>query len=186
MADLDQTQGAVPAPDQDPTGPAPDLPDLHPDLEPLGWLVGRWHGTGAMVWPGTPDATHVADVVIEHDGRPFLSYSSRTWRVEPDGSRGPAGPAESGFWRRGAGKFDVELVLAHPDGMVEVLVGAVAFKKVELVSDLVARTHTAASDVTASSRLYGGIDGDLAYVLERAAEGLPLQPYLSARLSPLR
>ncbi|MCW2622114.1 MAG: hypothetical protein JWL64_1716 [Frankiales bacterium] len=158
---------------------------LHPDMERLGWLVGRWHGTGAMVWPGAPDATYVADIEIEHDGRPFLAYRSRTWIVDAAGVRGAAGPVESGWWRRGAGIHDVELVLADPTGVVEVLVGTVAFKKIQLISDLVARTETATSDRTASSRLYGGVDGDLAYVLERAAGGQPLQPYLSARLSPV-
>jgi hypothetical protein len=161
------------------------MAELHPDLEPLGWLVGRWHGTGAMVWPGVPDQTYVADLEIEHDGRPFLAYRSRTWRLAADGSRGAPGPTESGWWRKGAGPYDVELVLADPMGVVEVLVGTVAFKKIQLVSDLVARTETATSDRTASSRLYGGVDGDLAYVVEQSAGGLPLQPYLSARLAPV-
>jgi hypothetical protein len=151
----------------------------------MAWLVGRWHGTGAMVWPGTADRSYVADIEIEHDGRPFLAHRSRTWLLEPDGSRGPAGPSESGWWRKGPGAHDVELVLADAEGVLEVLVGTVAFKRIQLISDLVARTETATSDRTASSRLYGGVEGDLAYLLEQAADGLPLQPHLSARLSPV-
>ena len=156
---------------------------MHPDLVPLAWILGRWEGTGAMIWPGTLDASYVAEIEFGHDGRPFFSYTSRTWMLTADGSRGEVGPSETGWWRRGPGTFDLEVVLAHPEGAVEVLVGRVAFSKVELASDLVARTATASTDVTASTRLYGRVEGDLAYVVERAAGGLPLQPWMSARLS---
>ena len=46
---------------------------------------------------------------------------------------------------------------------------------------MVARTSTA-KEVTALTRLYGAVEGDLAYVVEMAAVGQPLQPHLSARL----
>lgn len=160
------------------------MADVHPDLEPLAWLVGRWEGVGALVVPGEPDRNVVSEVELASDGRPFLAYTARSWLLEADGRRGEPGPAESGFWRKGPEKFDVEVVLTDPDGAVAVLVGRVAFKKVELVSDLVARTTTATTAVTAVSRLYGGVESDLAYVLERATPDAPLQPYLSARLSP--
>jgi hypothetical protein len=52
----------------------------------------------------------------------------------------------------------------------------------ELVADAVVRTQTA-KEVNAAQRLYGLVEGgDLAYVDERAMEGQPLQPHLSARL----
>ena len=76
-------------------------------------------------------------------------------------------------------------MLAHPSGIVEVYVGEVAFRKVELRSDLVARTETA-KEVTALHRLYGIVeDTDLAYAIDLAAVGQPLQPHLSARLAPV-
>ena len=75
------------------------------------------------------------------------------------------------------------MLLSHHTGVQELLVGRVAFRKVELSSDAVVRTATA-KEVTATSRLYGGVEGDLAYVVEMAAVGQPLQPHLSARLSP--
>lgn len=161
------------------------MSDTHPDLEPLAWLVGRWEGVGALVWPGSPDRSVVAEMTFTSDGRPFLAYESRTWLLAEDGTRGEPGPTESGFWRKGPEKFDVEVVLSEPEGAVAVLVGSVAFKKVQLVSDLVARTQDATTGVTAMSRLYGGVEGDLAYVLERATPDAPLQPFLSARLSPV-
>jgi hypothetical protein len=160
------------------------MTDLHPDLELIGWLVGTWEGSGARVWPGTEGATLAYEVTFGHDGRPFLSYLLRSWVLESDGTRGEPGPTESGWWRKGPGTYDLEVVLAHPDGAVEVLVGRVAFKKIELTSDLVARTGSATTGVTATSRLYGGVEGDLAYVVEQATAEVPLQPHLSARLSP--
>jgi hypothetical protein len=165
--------------------PPDTTPELHPDLAPIGWLVGSWTGTGARVWPGTPDTTLVYEVTFAHDGRPFLSYTSRSWEVTADGSRGVPGPAESGWWRRGPGKYDLEVVLSLPEGAVEVLVGTVAFSKIELVSDLVARTVSATTGVTATTRLFGGVEGDLAFVVEQATGEVPLQPYLSARLGPV-
>lgn len=161
------------------------MADVHPDLEPLAWLVGRWEGVGALVEPGQPDRNVVSEVELTSDGRPFLGYTARSWLLNADGSRGEPGPAESGFWRKGPDKFDLEVVLTDAEGAVAVLVGRVAFKKIELVSDLVARTQSATTSVTALSRLYGGVEGDLAYVLERATPDVPLGPYLSARLSPL-
>ena len=159
--------------------------ELHPALEPLGWLVGRWEGVGALVYPTIEDRNYVQEVEFRHDGRPFLRYESRAWLLEADGTRGRPSASETGWWRPGAGKHDVEVLLSHHTGIQELLVGRVAFKKVELSSDAIVRTATA-KEVTATTRLYGGVEGDLAYVMEMAAVGQPLQPHLSARLSPVR
>ncbi|MBA3620530.1 MAG: FABP family protein, partial [Acidothermales bacterium] len=53
--------------------------------------------------------------------------------------------------------------------------------RVELVTDVVARTRTA-KEVTAGHRLYGLVDGDLLWAYDMAAQGQPLQSHLSARL----
>lgn len=158
-------------------------PELHPALEPLAFLLGAWEGVGALVYPTVEDANYVQRLEFSHDGRPFLHHSSRSWLLEADGSRGRPLASEEGFWRPGADKHDVEVLLAHPTGVLEMLVGRVAFRRVELQSDAVVRTATA-KEVTATTRLYGGVEGDLAYVVEMAAVGQPLQPHLSARLHP--
>ena len=121
------------------------------------------------------------EVAFSHDGRPFLHYSSRSWLLEPDGTRGRPGRERGGLVAARGRSARRRGVLAHPTGIVELLVGRVAFRKVELGSDAVVRTATA-KEVTATSRLYGGVEGDLAYVVEMAAVGQPLQPHLSARL----
>src|SRR5947209_4504775 len=50
--------------------------DLHPRLEPLAFLVGRWEGVGALVYPTIEDRTYLQQVAFSHDGRPFLHYTS--------------------------------------------------------------------------------------------------------------
>jgi hypothetical protein len=72
-------------------------------------------------------------------------------------------------------------MLAHPTGIVEIYLGEVTGSRIEMATDLVARTATA-KEVTAGHRLYGLAAGDLAYAYDMAAMGQPLQPHLSAQL----
>ncbi len=76
-------------------------------------------------------------------------------------------------------------MLARHTGVVEVYVGEVQFSEVELAADVVARTE-AAKEVTGFRRLHGlvgdGPECDLAYAIDMAAVGQPLQPHPSARL----
>lgn len=157
-------------------------PDLHDALSPLAFLVGTWRGVGVGGYPTVPDFRYEEEVVFSHDGRPFLQYSSRTWVVGEDGTRLRPSGSEVGWWRPGAAAREVEVMLAHPTGIVEVYVGEVAFHKVELVTDVVARTSTA-KEVTALRRLYGLVEGDLAYAVDLAAVGNPLASHLSNRLT---
>lgn len=164
-------------------------PGLHPLLAPLAFLVGSWRGEGVGGYPDIDDFPYAQELsFVPLPGKPALGYSSRTWR--PDTSEPLA--TEVGFWRM-AGPDDarvVELMLAHPFGIVEVYVGSVVGSlagsvtgpKIELTSNVTVRTATA-RQVERSERLYGMVDGDLAYAVDMAAEGHPLTPHLSARLS---
>jgi len=160
-------------------------PALHERLEPLSFLLGTWRGLGVVGYPTIEERQYEQELVFAHDGRPFLEYSSRTWILDADGARVRPAAREAGWWRPGADPRGVELLLAHPTGIVEVYVGEVAFHKIELRTDVVARTETA-KPVTALHRLYGLVEGDLAYAIDLAAVGQPLQPHLSARLAPVR
>ncbi len=158
-----------------------DAPALHERLEPLSFLVGTWRGLGVVGYPTIEERRYEQEVTFAHDGRPFLEYASRTWILDEDGSRLRPAAREAGWWRPGTQPRDVELLLAHPTGIVEVYVGEVTFRKIELRTDVVARTETA-KPVTALHRLYGLVEGDLAYAIDMAAVDQPLQPHLSARL----
>ncbi|HEY0117733.1 MAG TPA: FABP family protein [Cellulomonas sp.] len=177
------------------------LPDgLAPEVYPLAWLVGAWRGEGVVAYPGIEEATFTQDVVVSSDGGPYLAYTSAISLVQvPDdpsalvgGEPVPAAvwAAESGYWRVPPdrpddvpeGRHPVELLLADPSGHVAVYVGAVGNGRIDLVSDLVARTATGA-EVTAGRRLYGLVNGELMWAHDLAAFGQPLQSYASARLS---
>jgi hypothetical protein len=73
------------------------------------------------------------------------------------------------------------VMLAHPTGIVEIYLGEITGTRIEMATDVVARTATA-KEVTAGHRLYGLAGGDLAYAYDMAAMGQPLQPHLSAQL----
>src|SRR4051794_4684495 len=160
------------------------MPELHERLEPLAFLVGEWQGLGVMGYPGVTESRYEQEISFSHDGRPFLAYISKTWLLDDDGKRVRPAGAETGFWRPGAEPREVELLIAHPTGVVEISVGEVVFHKIELVTDVLARTETA-KEVTALKRLYGLVDGDLAYAIDMAAMGQPLQAHLSAKLQKI-
>ena len=60
-------------------------------------------------------------------------------------------------------------------------VGTVEGTRVEMRTDVVARTSTA-KEYTAGHRLYGLVEGDLLWAFDMAAVGQQLQPHASGRL----
>jgi hypothetical protein len=155
-------------------------PDLPPDLVPYAWLIGTWAGAGVGGYPTTTGFQFGQEITFAHDGRPFLSYWSRTWKIDENGQPVEPLAMESGFWRPQPGN-QVEVTLAHPTGIVEIWVGAVNGAKIELTTDVVARTITA-KEYTAAQRLYGMVEGDLLWAMDMAAVGQQIQSHVSARL----
>lgn len=156
-------------------------PDVHPGILPLLPLLGEWTGVGQGDYP-TIEGFHYGQWLrFSHDGRPFLAYESRTWLIGLDGEIIRPAAREVGWWRTSVDD-DLEVLLAHPTGIVEVYVGrSITTTSWELATDVVARTVTA-KEVAANKRLYGIVDGALMYAVDMAAEGQELQPHLSARL----
>ena len=107
-------------------------------------------------------------------------------RLDEEGRIGAPLGTESGYWRPRPDD-QIEVMLAHPTGIVEIYLGEITGTRIEMATDVVARTATA-KEVTAGHRLYGlvGPDGpaeqDLAYAYDMAAVGQELQPHLSAQL----
>jgi hypothetical protein len=165
--------------------------DLHPSLLPLAFLLGTWTGEGVGGYEGMEDFRYGQELTFSSTGRPALSYASRTWWLgEARDGREDGSPlaTEVGFWRvqpdpDGGARPVVEVMLAHPFGVAEIYVGDVTGTKIELRSNVVIRTATARA-VERSERIYGLVEGgDLGYAIDMAAEGRPLQPHLSARLT---
>jgi hypothetical protein len=153
---------------------------IHPDLEPMAFLLGRWEGAGIGGYPTIESFRFGQEITFSHNGKPFLSYVSRTWRLDEEGNIGLPLGTESGYWRPRPDS-QVEVMLAHPTGIVEIYLGEITGTRIEIATDVVARTATA-KEVTAGHRLYGLAGADLAYAYDMAAMGHPLQPHLSAQL----
>jgi hypothetical protein len=152
----------------------------HPGLAPLLFLLGRWEGAGVGGYPAIESFRFGQEVVFGHNGKPFLTYVSRSWRLDDDGTIGAPLATETGFWRpQPDGK--VEVMLAHPTGIVEIYLGEVSGTKIEMVTDLVARTETA-KEVAGGRRIYGLAGPDLGWAYDMAAMGQPLQSHVSAML----
>lgn len=154
--------------------------DLHPDCAPIAFLLGRWEGRGHGDYPTIETFEYGQEVVFSQNGKPFFFYTSRTWLLDAEGTAVRPLAMESGFWRPRPGN-ELEVVLAHPTGFAEIWYGSIEGAKIEIDTDLVARTKTA-KEYTAGKRLYGLVDGALMYAYDMAAVGQPLQPHLWAKL----
>ncbi|MFZ5869043.1 MAG: FABP family protein [Actinomycetota bacterium] len=172
--------------------------DTPPALVPLAWLIGRWEGAGVVGYPTMEEVRFGQEVEFRHDGRPFLHYRSQAWLLDDDGNQVRPLASETGYWRvpqppaeepahaelnpeAQQPGTEIEVLLAHPTGFVEIYLGRVAGPRIDLVTDLVARTSTA-KEYTSAQRMYGLVEGDLMWVMDMAAVGHELQPHASARL----
>ena len=154
--------------------------DLPVELVPLAWLIGTWEGAGVGGYPTIESFNFGQEIVFSHVGKPVLEYHSASWLLADDGTRVRPLATEAGFWRpRPEGKLEV--TMAHPTGFAEIWDGEVTGAKIEMRTDIVARTHSA-KEYTAGHRLYGLVEGELFWAFDMAAVGKPIQSHLSARL----
>ncbi len=161
----------------------PSLNDACLSLLPL---VGVWRGEGEANHPSLEESYRFyQQITIAHDGRPFLSYESISWRLDRSGGEvGEPDLREFGFFRPQQDD-SIEFMLLQSTGVSELFFGKPRSQTSwEFGTDAVLRSPTG-EDANASSRLYGIVEGALAYVEERASSQHELQPRLSAKLDRL-
>lgn len=154
--------------------------DLPSALAPLAWLIGEWEGAGVVGYPTIESAHFGQEISVTHDGRPFLEWQSRTWLLDEQGQKVRPLARELGFWRP-LENNEVELLLTHPTGIVEMYHGTTSPAKIELRTDSVVRSPHA-KEYNAAARMYGLVNSDLMWVMDMAAVGQPLQSHVSAQL----
>jgi hypothetical protein len=151
-------------------------PPLHPELAGLAFLLGTWRGEGEGGYPTIAGFRYGEELIVGHVGKPFLSWVQRTW------STGDGRPlhSEMGYLRPGRAEA-VELVMAHPTGVVELSEGTRVGTKLELHSRHVNSTSTAKPVIAIGRHLT--VDGDeMRYRLSMAAVGQAQAEHLVATL----
>lgn len=155
--------------------------DPHPLLRPVLPLLGRWHGRGEGHYPTLErDFRYEQEVTFSHDGRPFLRYEARAWLIDEHGAAVRPAGRECGWWRV-TPDASLEVVLAHPTGIVETYTGRATDTEFEIATGQVALTPLA-KEVTATRRQYALQDGWLTVTHDMAAVGQPLRHHLTTRL----
>ncbi|WP_132993089.1 FABP family protein [Gordonia zhaorongruii] len=158
-------------------------PDLHPGLLALLPLVGVWEGEGEGHDHATGgDYQFGQQIIVTHDGGNYLNWQSRSWVIDDEGAYVRPDLRESGFWRISE-EDDIELLLTHAEGVVELFYGRPLNQMSwNVTTDVTIRTETGVH-TGGAKRLYGLVpDGDLAYVEERVDPDGELTPHLSAKL----
>jgi hypothetical protein len=149
---------------------------LHDSVTPLSFLLGRWAGEGEGSYPTIEPFQYGEEITVSHVGKPFLAYAQRTWSLDD----GHPLHAETGYFRCPS-PTRVELVVAHPNGLVEVSDGLLTATSLALSSTTVAGTATA-KEVDSVQRRIDVEEDRLGYELAMAAVGVPLTGHLRAVL----
>lgn len=147
--------------------------------EPLERLLGHWHGTGVGGYPTVAEFGYTESLVFSSDGRPFLHMA----QVTRD-SGGSTLHVEQAYLRSPA-DGRVEMVVAQPTGVVEVLEGesseAGGATIIDVTSTMVGLTSTARAVGATRRRLE--LSGDLLYTqLWMSAAGHEDVLHLESRL----
>jgi hypothetical protein len=156
-----------------------DARGLHPDLEPLAFLLGSWRGRGTGGYTTIEPFEYEEELEFADVGKPYLTYRQRTWR-RLDGERVPS-HMEVAFWRPQP-DGGLEVVSAHANGVIDVEIGTVTGGSIALASRTIVCAPTA-TEVTRLARTFEVAGDDLTYEVRMAAGGQPLDFHLRAELA---
>lgn len=158
-------------------------PNLHDGLLALLPLIGVWRGQGQAAQPGEEEFTFGQQVVFAHDGENRIRYESRSWRMDNDGQPLDTPDRRESGWLRIGEDDNIEMTVAHSDGIVEILYGKPLTERAwQLESASTMVTETGPADLGPGKRLYGLMpNNDLGWVDERLVNG-EMTPWMSAQL----
>ncbi|MCL2483133.1 MAG: FABP family protein [Propionibacteriaceae bacterium] len=155
---------------------------LAPRLLGLAWMLGHWEGAGNGHHPGGEDFTYSVTADFTENGGSYLHYIMQWFSTDDQGRPVTSLGMETGFWRPDP-DGGLEVLIVHPEGIAEIYVGTIEGAKIELTTDVVARTVSADISATGGHRLYGNVESDLLFAYDRGTAAHDLQPYLWARLA---
>ena len=155
-------------------------PPLHPDLAPLGDLVGAWSGAGTGSYPTIESFGYLEQISFTATPKPFLAYRQQTWATDD----GRPLHVEVGYLRIAA-PGRVEWMISHPIGITELSEGTLMPTGTGFVLALESTTialSSTAESVTAVNRILRLAGDQLSYELEMAAVGHSMTHHLAASL----
>ena len=142
---------------------------IHEVCRSLAPLLGIWRGSGSGHYSTINDFAYVEEVVFDHVGKPFFAYSQKT----KNPINGQPLHAERGYLRV-INDREVEMVIAQPTGIVEILAGyyvansdacVINFESTEVATTATAKT---VAEVTRVIRLE---NNEMLYDVSMAAMG---------------
>ena len=152
------------------------IPDLHPDLRTISFLLGKWAGEGRGEYPTCAEFLYGEETTFSHVGKPFVAYTQRSWSLDD----GRPLHVEMGYLKcPSPGRVD--LVVAHPSGHAELSRGTADASSLDLRSVEVLGASKA-KEVTGLSRKLAVNGDELTYELDMAAVGQPMTSHLRAVL----
>ncbi len=155
------------------------MTEIHPDVEPLKAYLGKWRGKGQGDYPTIEPFVYEEEAEYWHVGKAFIAYAQKTWNP----TTGEPLHQEMGYLRP---KSDgtIEIVIAHPTGIAEILEGRYYQNRIEAETVSVSLTLTA-KDVRRLRREIEVVGDRMSYVLSMAAVGVPMTEHLRCELRRL-
>ena len=143
-------------------------------------LVGTWKGRGNGSYPEIGEFEYSETIEFKNSLQGFLIYTQHTTSLQ-----GSAMHQELGYLRVDEVNDSIELVIAQPTGIAEVLVGKVMSDgkayRFDLQSNEVVKTPSA-KEVTRTGRYFHLSNDELSYKLYMEALGQQYQLHLEASL----
>lgn len=154
---------------------------LDPRLTALGWLVGTWEGTGNGTDAAGKDFQFEQRIQFWPGSGPYVYYMAQAFALDEDGKAGDMIEMETGFWRPQP-DASIEVTVSNGAGWTELLLGKIQVTRIDLRSDVVVCGESSDVKQAAEQRLYGKVEGDLMYAIDRSTDQHELRPYMWARL----